>query len=562
MDEHSVAVLRAVLDEVTDWHRVSSALKRVKGSVAMGWHGAAFDYMLVERSHEDYRARYGPIAPMMEMQDRVYPTPLDHLPPEATEAWAQAIDVIDSPLLQSRHGDLLWLTKHGSTPHLYARRALAAYEVLADGDDEHMTATHAMQRALELATELNDPTSASRLAESAVRRAEGLLNAGPERPGVALRLLEAVADLRPELRPSNLVATVELAERTYEADAWLGDSVADLLASLTPDSAARSQIRRRQVARWQRVIGTAEGLVRPIHIQHALELARDSGLADLVDQLRRELQESSARPLELHEVSGRVSIPGDELERILEEVTGDDSAIAALGRLAHQCPSGDPVRNRQTAEVIRRKSPLQFLITRLVLSEDNLPVRLIQTEDEHLEAHVSSQEVLGVRLFAAVLLVPALERLAAKYGVPDASSIAEAVSGDAIDDHLAEVLGQAIRGLLLGDDDAAAHSLVPRIERAIRQLAQKAGVVVIREPRGAVAGGVRSLGMIVADLEGVLPEEWRRYFDCLLTDPLGLNLRNRIAHGLVDRVTHEDAALLVHAAFAISQFRLSPRESA
>ena len=60
---------------------------------------------------------------------------------------------------------------------------------------------------------------------------------------------------------------------------------------------------------------------------------------------------------------------------------------------------------------------------------------------------------------------------------------------------------------------------------------------------------------ILADLDGVLDAKWRRYFANVLCDDLGINLRNRIAHGLVDEVAREDAALLVHIAFALSLFR-------
>ena len=120
----------------------------------------------------------------------------------------------------------------------------------------------------------------------------------------------------------------------------------------------------------------------------------------------------------------------------------------------------------------------------------------------------------------------------------------------------------AIGEYFAGAYDRSAHLLVPRLERAIRELGRQAGTIVVREPIADQAGGVRSLGAILADLRDVLPEEWRRYFANLLTDELGLNLRNRISHGLVDQVTRDDAALLVHAAFALSLIRLEPAGAA
>jgi Domain of unknown function (DUF4209) len=44
-----------------------------------------------------------------------------------------------------------------------------------------------------------------------------------------------------------------------------------------------------------------------------------------------------------------------------------------------------------------------------------------------------------------------------------------------------------------------------------------------------------------------LDESWRRYLAHLLSDPLGLNLRNEIGHGLIGVVDESRCALLVHA---------------
>jgi hypothetical protein len=99
-----------------------------------------------------------------------------------------------------------------------------------------------------------------------------------------------------------------------------------------------------------------------------------------------------------------------------------------------------------------------------------------------------------------------------------------------------------------GAYDDAAHALAPRIECTIREICRRAGLVVSREPIGPEPGGVRSLGHLLAALEGILDESWRRYLVNSLTEPLGVNLRNRIAHGLIGEAQAHDAALLIHVA--------------
>jgi hypothetical protein len=553
--------LRAALADAGDWFQVADALRVGNGGDPLAPHRAAFSYMFVERHQDDYRGRYGPLAPILETADGVYPAPLDQLPPEAAEIWNAALNIFDAPLLQSRYGDLLWCLRFGPSPHRYARAALAAYEVLSAGDDELLTATHSTQRALEIARELNDHDAADRIAASAVGRADGLLDYGPERPGVVLRLLEAVAALPSPRRPANLNAAVLHAERVYEGDPRLGDTVADVLAALAPDEVTRRQIRRRQVGRWQAAIDRAASLERRVHIQHALELATLHGLPELATALRHKLQASLLDPIDLQKIGGEVEFPRADIDRAIASIVGDDSAQDALRRLAVQCPTGDPANHLRLAEELRAQHPIQFLVTKVVISEENIPLRFIRSPDEHLLAQIRRQEVMAVRFFAAVILLPTLDALVERYGVPATPDVAAMLEGGAIDRDTAAIMAEQVALVLRRKaDDAAAHSLVPRIERVIRELARRAGVLIIREPSGDKPGGVRPLGAILADLEAVLPETWRRYFVCLLTDDLGINLRNRVAHGLVERVERQDAALLAHAALSLRQFTL--REAA
>ena len=554
VDGDVAASLQMALVGATDWHAVASSL-RDQGGEGLAPHQAAFSYIYVEQANTDYRARYGPLGPLWEMQGNIYPAPLDHLPAGALESWADAFSSIGDPLLRSRYGDLLWLVRAGDAPHQYGHAAVDAYTILADGDDGLLTATHAAQRGIELALELNDQRALADLAARSVTRAARLLSLGPDRPGAVMRLLEAVADLSPGSRPASLLATALLAEQTYEANTNVGDAIADLLASITPDPAAIEAIRRRQLARWQTLIATTSGIVLQAHLQHAMELAALHQLTDIREDLRRTYQAAQATPLELHELGVEVSVPAADLDRMIATFVGDDTAIDALRRLASYSPAGDPADVRAFVTEQMNKNPIRFLATGVLIGDDNMTIRYLRTPDEHFEAQLRAHEELRIRTFAAAVLKPALVKIVDRYGTPDQASLQSALASTAIDAALAATLGQGVGEFFVGAHDRSAHLIVPRLERGLRELGRRAGVIVVREPIGDRPGGVRPLGGILSDLTGVIPEDWRRYFANLLTDELGINIRNRVAHGLVDQVPDQDAALLVHAVFALSQFR-------
>jgi hypothetical protein len=89
-------------------------------------------------------------------------------------------------------------------------------------------------------------------------------------------------------------------------------------------------------------------------------------------------------------------------------------------------------------------------------------------------------------------------------------------------------------------------------------MARQLGIPVVRavEP-GREIGGVVTLGTLLREMTPVFPDQsWHAYLLNLLADPLGLNLRNSISHGLHGRVGPVDASLLVQAALFLADLSL------
>jgi hypothetical protein len=87
-------------------------------------------------------------------------------------------------------------------------------------------------------------------------------------------------------------------------------------------------------------------------------------------------------------------------------------------------------------------------------------------------------------------------------------------------------------------------------------------IPVTKPPRGERPGGVINLGEILNGLQGPrLDEGWRIYLVVVLADPLGINLRNDVAHGTRPNFTQIDAALLLHVICLLAGMSIRPPES-
>jgi hypothetical protein len=152
-----------------------------------------------------------------------------------------------------------------------------------------------------------------------------------------------------------------------------------------------------------------------------------------------------------------------------------------------------------------------------------------------------------------------LEGAVSKFGLPDIDQLRATFTTPLIPAEDASLIAEALHLHHGGRYTAAAHLLVPRLERIIRRTLRTVGQVVTDLPSGPRSrGGVKSLGTMLNAAHGRLPEDLRVHLIALLTEPLSANLRNRIAHGLVDEVGREESAALIDAAARLRLVRPVP----
>jgi len=548
-------LLRTCSSEAEDWHSVESCFHKsideedsdvVDDARPLVW---AFGYMLVASRREEARERYGVFGAAWEIEGSIFPPRLAELPDEVLEIWIEYGDALKgNPLAASRLNDLLWIRKYSDEKATFARAAVDAYlEVAVSAGG--MTLVDALLRAIEIANEIKDEERLSIAVKRSVEAIEQELAIEDEfRPGIPMSLLEALADLRPDDRPTSLRDLVESAGERYGSDPYNAQSASELLVQLTPMK-DREALQRQQVKRWKQEADRSTGILRYVRLQEALGLARKHGFTDLADEVLVAMQSMTDDDLELKTVSAEVKVPREKIDAYVQGFTGrSDSWQEALSRFgASGPPSGNSAKNLESVQEMARKHPFGRLITNQVIGAHSSPTANPTSEDEHDRLDLAGHEALAIRAWAH-LGVEILESIKEKFGEPDQQDLAEFFTTELIDKSVAERLADSVLRFYRHDSDAALHILAPQIEAAIRGAAARIGIVVIKTPQGSTPGGVRALGGILAECEGRIDESWRRYLLNALADQVGVNLRNEIGHGLYGPPVRADVAVLIHIA--------------
>lgn len=502
---------------------------------------AAFSYDYAER-HSRRRDDYGAFVPMIETAAGTFPPRLDVLPEYVQSAWAEIVPLVSEPAARARLNDLLWTLRYGHQTHEYARAAVAAYRDLSERWLD-IARVDALSRALELALLINDRSTAAEIVTRIVTEAREALAEAEPKPGVVLRLIHAALD-SPE-PPADVDDVLLTATDRFKDDMHVGDSLTDLLASRAAADRSRvEQLRRDQIQRWRALAAATQGVASLTHLEHGLELARTHGLADEARLLRQALQAFDRDSIEFEKVEAEAEVDTNAIEELVESLVERDwlHSLRAFGSTGP--PSGDIAENTAVVRDLMRRYPVGFLFSRTLLGPENTVIKRLSGEEEHFAAQLAEHEARAIGFWAQIS-VEGLARIQARHGLPETETLVPHFSQGVIAPDCADAFARGVRLYAEGRYDESALVVISRIEAVMRELARRAGQVVIREPVGHRPGGVKSLGEVLLSLREALDESWWRYLWNTLAEPLGLNLRNRLAHGLTDG-TPSSAALLLH----------------
>lgn len=490
-------------------------------------------------------------------------------------------------VLKALAAEACWHMQIGDKPHRFAIAAVREYRELASEPAWLLSdSAEVLGRALTLAVRLNQGADTRRVADEltsllqrAVKEAPGhdsaayarldaqiAFDGGPEADSAlaeqqfhdaGLLMLRSLAEhrqsplLRDHLSWEDVEGYALAAFGDAEGDLTLRRALLDPVVALVREPALRASIMEGQLraeVAWSETQPYATQYVVRVSTERK---ARDLGLNDLAHELQRDIQNMDRHAI-LTPVRTEVPIDGDDVDGVRREfcrqvfVTDDWRTWAKNLVFVGGCPS-DSVESLTEAAVAAR--PLRSALPGLVVGPKAVPVRSDADDADRAASQASQCLQLGTRLFANVLLVPAVAEFVRRVSRLPTEEVAAFFVSAGFDEVRAVHVVGALRLYGAADFDASAHQLLPRVEFLLRERASLRGSV-IRPTDGTSRGGVDPLAAVLATLQGHLDERWRQYLNFVLVSDRGLNLRNEALHGLQPEVTESDAAILVHVLLA------------
>ncbi|MFD3530089.1 hypothetical protein [Streptomyces sp. NPDC058664] len=290
---------------------------------------------------------------------------------------------------------------------------------------------------------------------------------------------------------------------------------------------------------------SSDGIVIRAHLNEAASKARKLGLAHLEATAVSLLQ--AAPQVEWKTMGFEFGVPRSNFHRFLLPYLRADSWQEALAVWFHSdAPTGTLSRNEEAARVALSESTFTRLATTIVFGRDDLPKRVLSGDDDAYNHQLVRAEMLNAR-FGGIMLADALDLVKNRFGIPAQEDLGNFLADVGAHPALGKSLSKSLQLFWVGEFEAAVHLSIPKIEAAVRALLLELNEPMYRAAVGDGTGSFPGLGALLDPLvdKGFDPD-WARFLRTFLLGE-GDNVRNLTAHGFMDNVDREKAALALRA---------------
>lgn len=520
----------------------------------------AFDFMAdYPNDNSGWETYHGPmfVMPNKDGQMVEYPS-IKRIDQEMLGYWVKRAKESKNPILSSRYADLVV----DFSPKALSKSAdVDLFQIVIDSNiticekslADPLDCKIKIKRALILAIQTNDQTRRSKAKDTIIKLEKDIaIDDKPGLWGFAFKWL--ILDFSKKItledkEKSELINDIEERLKKDEKNPWLAENAVSLLAEY--------YAREKDEKNLMRVLGVLENSLKTnersnsdaLLKTHAYEQIHEiyrkyaSSFAEAEKANKRLSQEIGQLDLDwsksLKEISVETKIEQKDIDNYLKGIFGEDKndeleMIMAKIAVSH-LPKKDALQKQ--FDEIYSKSITNLIATQQILSEDKIPIAKLSTITEDPDNHFKKHALQYVQ-FGSFFLSLTMDELKKQFTKERVIGYFE--KSVIFENENKEYLKRAISAYWDNDYLVSSHLFNPLIETGIRELMKIANGVWIdvNELNGYNKLVLTKLLWNKQNVEifkntfSKSGEDLIFYFRLVLTEKLGMNLRNDFAHGL------------------------------
>ncbi|MFM9456868.1 DUF7380 domain-containing protein [Streptomyces europaeiscabiei] len=555
-DPSTVPALARLADEacdgVPDLHEAGIRVRRLAENATPAFDQAAVRELTITFAYTVAPHPLGssrPGADLVPLEGPSIPRPLREASESVHDLWRALALEVTHPVAKARCADIIFalnLTRRDKA----AEKAVSSYLGLVGGSLRLHEQSDGLLRAWGIARSIGLSSLLPQVESAMLDMVEGALNRQGD-PYAVVHLLDALISGQKQrggrAADSRVDDLLDRALLTYADTRTIGEIAALVRRRAVGDVARIQHANEVEVkAHLNDADKEADALAIRFHLSGAASKARQYDLPTLEAVAVSRLQ--SAPPMQWKTVGTEVKIPNALFRTFLRPFKRADSWEQALGVWFNtESPSGDHRSNEAAARNVLNGSVFARLATTMTFDRNDLPKRVVDSDDEAFRNELARVEMLPIR-FNGILLADALDLIRERFGIPPRKEVEDRLIEAGANSALARTLSKSLMLYWVGEYEASLHLAVPKVEAAVRALLLELNEPMYRVAVGDGTGVFPGLGALLEPLlEKGFDPDWERFLRTFLLGDGGQSIRNLAAHGFMDEVDRETAALALRA---------------
>lgn len=271
----------------------------------------------------------------------------------------------------------------------------------------------------------------------------------------------------------------------------------------------------------------------------------------------KKLRELSAEAdKEMKSIAAEINVSKEDLDKYVDQILQGNSTEIVFARIIKASTPGIE-EARQELSNLTKEAPLQFILSRDLLDKKGRRVAKIGPLSEDMEGHLSIHISNSIRI--GTLFLHLIFEEAEKREIFTTHEIMKFLRKSCIvESDRFTVIQKGLDAYFAGEYAVAMHLLIPQFEEAIRNLVELNGGNVMIQKDDFY--NLKTFDHVLTDpiVTDVFGEDMALYFRILFTDRRGWNIRNNIAHGMLDtpQFNKQNADRILHALLSLGMVRL------
>ncbi|MEV6998525.1 hypothetical protein AB0N62_12640 [Streptomyces sp. NPDC093982] len=495
-----------------------------------------------------------------------WPRPIRAVGSEVLKLWDSLLSESIEPEIQGLLADLLFSARY-PRPHIYARRAVESYVAAQNGTFSQLNKSVMLVRAWSILRPLRLKDLEPSVEKAMIGLVGRTLRADRSAPGTALPLLRCLLEgrLKEKKGPKQAGIPAEAIDFLFSAlDRYKADHLSKQLAYMARDCLNNKELidlalRKAASNLMEAAEQATEGHAKTHWLQEAAKFARKFHLDDIHAECVRQLQAIDPSTFQWMTIRAASSVRASDIESCVRTFDQPELYDALIVFFETPSPTGSREESERIAKRIIENSLTHKVMGTATYGAHGLPQKSYGTEDEKLQYQINSIEIIAMGAQGGILSA-ALDRMAGTHVIPPTGDLAAwLVERYGSDPGLCTSLAESLL-LYWGRDYVSCVQLaMPRVEAAVRSLLLLLDEPIYRVEEDKSLGQFPGLGTMLPllDKHGFDPD-WSSFIRALLLTP-GRNLRNLGAHGFLQDVDKQTAALVIRALSVVAL--LAPEET-